>query len=354
MNINLIKLSFRSLIKNRLFTLINVLGLAFGFTCSILISLWVWDEIRFDGFHQNQQNIYKILGKLKGEGNENIIRYAPSALAQPILQNFPQVNKLARVFSYDVVIEDKEVKYSEKGFYADPSFLDIFSFPLKEGSTHQLFQDQAALGKEVIVIQSGGKKSNYRVAGVLEKIPNHSSLQFDFVLNYESFEKEYRPWWRSSTTKWALSNFNVEIFAELNENIDFENFNNRLDTFLFEYSDKASDDALLAYPFSELYLRSDFSNSKEPTGRIRYVRLFSLIAIIILVVAAINFMNLSTAVAGKRAKEVGLRKSFGASRFKLIVHFTFEAIMIACISMLMALTLVDLILPHFNLMTGKS
>lgn len=362
------KMAFRNLRKSKLFSVINIAGLAFGLTCSLLISLWVWDEVSVDEFHANGENIYRVLGDVPNNGESKIRENVPSALAQPMLETFPEIQEITRVFRGQAVFESGETKFSESGIYADSSLLHIFSFPLKEGKLENIlsgaesvviserlaekyFPGESALGKSISIVDK--EKLNYVVTGVLKEIPTQSSLQFDFVLSYDQFEAKHRPWWNGKTNVHAFTNFNVEAYVSLAPGADPIQLNHKLQTFIHDYTNLETEDALFVFPFTEYYLHSDFSNGRIPTGKIQYVKLLSVIAFIVLLIACINFMNLSTARAGTRAKEVGVRKIIGAPRFQLLFQFIAESFVIVVIAMIFAIAAAHLLLPAFNLITQK-
>ncbi len=362
------KMSLRSLKNSRLFTSVNIAGLTFGLTCSLLISLWVWDEVRFDQFHTNGKNIYRLLGDVDNNGESIIREYIPSAIVQPLLDEFPEIHQITRVSPGQVVFQSGHARFSESGIYADSSLLHIFSFPLKEGKLKNIFADphtvvisdklakkyfpgESALGKSISIVEK--EKLNYVVTGVLQEIPTQSSLQFDFILAYDQFEKKHRPWWSGKTNIYAFTNFNVAAYVSLVPEADTKNLNSKLASFITDYTGIETSDAVFAFPFTEYYLHSDFSEGRVPTGKIQYVKLLSVIAFIVLLIACINFMNLATARAGTRTKEVGVRKIIGAPRFQLMSQFIVESIVIVTISMILAVTLAHLAMPFFNLLTGK-
>jgi ABC-type antimicrobial peptide transport system permease subunit len=292
----------------------------------------------------------------------------PSALAQPMLERFPEIQEITRVFRGEAVFESGETKFSETGIYADSSLLSMFSFPLKEGKLEHIlsgvqsvviserlaekyFPGESALGKNISIVDK--EKLNYVVTGVLEEIPTQSSLQCDFVLSYDQFETKQRPWWNGKTNVHAFTNFNVEAYASLVPGVDPIQLNGKLQTFIHDYTSLETTDALFVFPFTEYYLHSDFSNGRIPTGKIQYVKLLSVIAFIVLLIACINFMNLSTARAGTRVKEVGVRKIIGAPRFQLLFQFIAESFVITVIAMVISVTLYNILLPAINLITQK-
>ncbi len=365
---NLIKIAFRNLVKNRLFTMINIMGLAFGLASSLIISLWVWDELSYDQFHTNSENIYRLLGDVNNNGGSKVRKYIPSAIVEPMLSTFPEIDQITRVMESSAGFETEATKSTEYGIYADSSVLSIFSFPLKEGNLENIlsgaqsvviseqlaekyFPGESALGKTISIVQK--EKENYIVTGVLEKMPKQSTLVFDFILSYNQFETKHRPWWIGKSNEYAYTNYNVMGYVSIVEEADFSKLNDKLATFIKDFTGLETEDALFVFPFTDYYLHSDFSEGRIPTGKIQYVNLLSLIAFVVLLIACINFMNLSTARAGKRVKEVGLRKTVGATRLQLLTQFMVESILIAFISMIIAVTLLDILLPAFNLMTQK-
>ncbi|HNP18332.1 MAG TPA: ABC transporter permease [Fulvivirga sp.] len=365
---NYLKTALRTIARNRVFALINIFGLAFGIACFAFISFWVWDELRIDHFHENGKNIYQMYGEVNRNGESTIRQYVPSAMVEPILTSLPEVEAITRVFPSEAVFGKGDSKFSEKGIYADSSFLNIFSFPLKEGSISDMFSqtnaviissklaekyfpDEMALGKQIDIIQN--QKQSYVVAGVLEDLPDYSSLKFDYILSYDNFEKTFRPWW-GKENKNSFTNFNVTVYAQLQAGVEPEVFDQKLNRLFDNYLEDKGDQALFVYPFSEVYLHSDFSNGRIPTGKITYVKLLFVIALIVLLIACINFINLSTAMANKRAKEVGLRKTIGAQRRQIILQFLIESIGISLVALVVAIASVEMLMPAFNLLTQKS
>lgn len=364
---NYLRVAFRNFVRNRVFTLVNVFGLVFGIMSFGFISLWVWDEVRYDKFHKKADRIYQVFADINHSGEKVIRPYAPSSLVEPISDRLPEVSEITRVFPAQVVFETGNDKYSETGIYADSAFLQIFSFPLKEGNLTGLFANansvvvsaqlaekyfpgESALGKQIEIVEN--EKSIYTITGVLNDIPANSSLQFDFILSYDEFEERFRPWWGKSN-KASYSNYNVTVYLTLEEGVDALKFDKKLNAFIVNNFDDQSDDELFIYPFVEVYLHANFNDNREPTGKILYVKLLFSIALFILLIACINFINLSTAIAGKRAKEVGLRKVAGAQKRQVITQFLVESTIISLISLLIALMLVEISLPIFNSFTNK-
>ena len=365
---NYLKIAFRNLIKNKVFTTVNILGLAFGIACFAFISLWVWDELRQDQFHQNSQNLYQLFGEVGPDGEKVIRPYIPSALVEPMNDQLPEIEGISRVFPSEVVFSKDASKFSETGLYVDSTFLKIFSFPLKEGTVQNVFAQahsvvistelaekyfpgQSALGQYIDVVQN--EKQQYVVTGVLESLPPYSSMSFDYLLSYDKFETTSRPWWGKSN-RWAFSNFNITAYVQLKEGTDHNTFESKLNSLFQNYAPEETDDNIFIYPYSEVYLHSDFSNGKVPTGRIEYVKLLFFIALVVLMIACINFINLSTAIAHKRAKEVSLRKTAGAKKGQIVFQFLTESIIISVFAFIIAIAFVEVLMPSFNLLTQKA
>ncbi|MEM9391376.1 MAG: FtsX-like permease family protein, partial [Bacteroidota bacterium] len=191
---------------------------------------------------------------------------------------------------------------------------------------------------------------SYIVRGVLENIPGHSSIQFDFILSYQEFEDRYRPWWKSTNPN-SFTNYNVTAYLEVEGGVDRKNLNSNLSTVLAEHSNR--DDELFTYSFEETYLHNDISEGRNFSGRIKNVKLLSMIAVIILLIACVNFTNLTTAVASQRRIEIGLRKAIGAQRRQIIIQLMIESILVALVAAILAITAVEIFMPVFNALTNK-
>lgn len=365
---NYLKIAYRSLLRNRVFGAVNIIGLVFGITSFAFIALWVWDEINVDKFHDDGNDIYQLFAEIDKSGDSFIRSKIPSAMMEPIISNLPEVASMTRVFEAAVTLQKEGLKFKEEGIYADSTFLDIFSFSLKEGKregifdgahsvvlsqtmAEKYFSGESPLGKTIDIVQE--ERTSYTVTGVLEKIPASSSLTFDFILPYYRFENELRPWWGKSN-KWAFTNYNVTGYFRLTANTEVKKFDEKLNNLFADYIQDDVDDELFSYPFTEVYLRSDFSQGKSPTGRIASVKLLSLVAFIVLIIACVNFINLSTAIAHKRGKEIGLRKTVGANKSQLVIQFLAESVGIVMLSLVVAMVMVELFMPLFNSFVGKS
>jgi ABC-type antimicrobial peptide transport system permease subunit len=362
---NYFKVATRSLINNKVFSLINISGLSLGLTCSLLISLWVLDEYRVDSFHEDSDRLFAITSCEYSGSEINGSYDTPGVLAEELKKVFPEV-EYATGHSWNTfqtfAVGDKKMKL--EGNYGSPDFFKMFSFPLllgtKEGAlktpdciaisatmaTNLFGSPEQAMGKSVLF-------ENYRdlkVTAVFADLKDNTSLKFDYLLNWDFFVERHQ--W---VKQWG--NSGPLTYIKLKEHADPQALNTKLQHFLKGYVEGYSDFARLElglYPFEDQYLHGNFKDGYVSGGRIEYAELFKYVAAFILLIACINFMNLSTARSIKRAKEIGVRKVSGAVRSSLIAQFIIEAFLFTIISVLISIILLLLILPQFNLLTSKN
>jgi len=356
---NYLNIAWRNLLRGKGFSLINISGLAIGMAGAILILLWLQNEISFDKFHANKDILYEVYGLSAGaDGKSVAIPATPQPLAPALKQNYPEVEAVTRVKdinSFLFTADDKSFT-GISGSFVDPSFLQMFSFPLIEGNKDEqlknvysisiteklakkLFGNENAIGK-IIRIDSF---NNFTVTGILKNLPANTRFNFEYLLPWDYLKKlgqgySNESWMSNNTPTYVLlkPNINVAAFTEKIKNISRQN--------------AGRDDIWthFLFPLSQWHLYSNFENGKPVGGRIDTVRVFGIIAGFILLIACINFMNLSTARSEKRAKEVGIRKVAGASKGSLIGQFITEAFLTACVAGIIALLVVWLALPSFN------
>jgi ABC-type antimicrobial peptide transport system permease subunit len=362
---NLFKIAFRNLVKSKTFSLINILGLAFGLSCALLISLWVIDEYSIDNYHTKKDRIYSVVAGFESSAGWQYWNNTPGPLAEVLIKDVPGIEHAIRMTSpSQKLFKQEEQKLEEWGISADPEIFKVFDFPLAQGDANtaldapsnvviskkladKLFPNTAALNK-TITINDWGDDAPYLITGVLEEIPVNSTLQFEYILSYEAHLKK-----RSWSMKW--DNYNDRTVILVEEQAQLSNISDQILDIIPKYSKaESADGKLFLYAFKDMYLKSNLSKGIDAEGRIVYVRIFSIIAIVILLIACINFMSLSTARAGKRAKEVGVRKATGATRKSLIWQFLGESVLIALISGALAITMSDLLLVFFNQLVDKS
>src|SRR5688572_4103126 len=361
-----IKIALRNLFKNKIFSFINISGLSLGLTCSVLIALWVQDESKMDAFHENLNRIYTITST-EYSGHE--ITYGgydtPGLLGDELKRVLPEVEYACnyggieyRTFS----VEDKKIK--QPGNFAGVDFFKIFSYPLLLGSKETALKspESIALSRKMATTLFGSPEQamdksirfeNYKelkVTAVFEDLGDNVSEKFEYIINWDFFVERntwVKEWHNSGPT----------TFICLREHANAEAIKPKLQHFIKKYDKEYSDLdrlELSMQPFGEKYLYSNFKDGKVAGGRIEYVQLFSLVAIFILLIACVNFMNLSTARSLKRAKEIGVRKVNGAIKTALVSQFMLEALLFASIAVVLALTALTIVLPQFNLLTGKS
>ena len=362
---NYLKIAFRNIIRHKAFTAINIAGLAIGMTCSIFILLWVQNELSYERFHKNADETYRITAKAGDFDAAVNCAGMPAELKVKI----PAVKNYVRLSHPSTnVFEVGTQKFEEKNvFYADSTFLQVFSFPLIKGNPETaLMRPDAVLITEDMATKYFGEENaigktlkkdngnNVTVTGVLANIPSNSHLQFDFILPITSIaQSDYD----LRTNTWQ--NFNYYAYIQLDKNFKatpaaIEGLNSQINKIYKEHVKEAKlkvDFRLQAV--TSIHLHSNYQVDLPGHGNVQYVNIFFVVAIFILVVACINFMNLATARSARRAKEVGLRKVVGAGRKQLIGQFLGESRLISFLALLIAVCLVWLLLPAFNDLAGK-
>ncbi|MCX2742616.1 ABC transporter permease [Mangrovivirga sp. M17] len=339
--------------KNKMFSFINIFGLAIGFAFSLMIFIWVFNMYSVDKFHSNIDRIYQVLEHHPfNDGTAMTSRSTPGMFAVEFKRDIPGVELAARsTWDYNMVtsFENNTVKQSIR--YVDPEFLDIFSFPVWDGtpslkkSTDAVISKQAAIelfGVENVV----GKtflldgEDQYTVSAVLEVNKDASSIQFDVLLPMQPYFDQ-NPWLH----KWG--NNTLLTYALLDENTDYKDVSSKAKHMVRNHISGTNVEMFL-YPFRDVYLKGTFENKKEKGGLISTLNIFIIIAAVLLLIACINFMNLSTAQSMKTAKNTGIRKVIGASRFSLIKNNLATTLIYTVIAILLGLTIVELTLPVFN------
>lgn len=355
MNLNYLKISFRSLRNNRGFTAINILGLAVGMAAAILIMLWVDSEMGYDRFYTDTEDIYAV-GNTDRWGSDTAVWFAtPKPMSNYLASEYPEVEKVSRVMPADFLLTVGEIKLnSVKGSFVDSSFLEIFDFKVLSGAptstlrdpkqivissslAENLFSGQDPIGSTIKIDNA----DVLTVGAVIEDIPDNSFMNGNFyILPWKYLEHLGR-----SDDYWG--NNSVQTYIRLQKGTDIDLFRANIRGFLKRHTQTSIENVI--QPISERWLYSSYDKSGKPTNsRIGMVRAFILIAGFILLIACINFMNLSTAQSEKRAKEVGVRKVVGARRGSLIGQFLTESTIVSVTAGMISLLLVFLSLPFFN------
>lgn len=361
-------LLYRNILRFKGSFLINLTGLSGGLTCVLLIWLWVNDERQFDKFHAHNDRLFQVMERSTENGRTIVHEATQGPLAATMAKDLPEVEEAVSVMSLAreniaISLRSGEKTVRSTGIFASANFFRAFSFPLLSGDPERVLAGrnaavissnlaqslfgsaEEAMGKTIEWEVLGQKKQSL-VTGVLDKMPANNSMRFDFVLSYELLLSEI---WTGGQKWW---NEGPQTYLLIKQGTDMERFNAKIGGFIKKYFPETIF-TLFGRPYSDGYLYGKYENGVQAGGRIEYVRLFSLIAGFVLLIACINFMNLSTAKASRRLKEVGIKKTVGASRNSLILQFMGEAMLMSLASLLVAIALAGLLLPQFNHLTGK-
>jgi predicted permease len=359
---NYLLITFRNIFRNKLFSGVNILGLAFGICSALLILLWVFDELQVDKFHAQSDRLYRVMENQKAsDGRIYTWSATPGPMAPFIKEKYPEIELATRVtWGENLLFQFGEKSFYNEGIYVDPDFLQMFTFPLLVGDVNTALKDkssvvisrkmaesyfgsaQAALGK---IFQVDTKKT-YTVTGVLDEISKSASMQFEYLLPFQVFFDVNKEW----LDQWG--NNNVRTYLVLTKGTDVTNFSNKFRGEVASH-EAQTNVSLFVQPYGDAYLYGDFDNGIQSGGRIETVNIFLIVAAFVLGIACINFMNLSTAQATKRAKEVGLRKVIGAVPRQLFRQFMAESFFTVVLSAAIAVLLTFVLLPGFNTLTGK-
>ncbi len=376
---NFLKIAWRNLLKNRTYSIINITGLAIGLSCFLLIALYVLDERSFDRYNANAANIYRINSDIRFGGGELHIPMTSDMMGQLLKKDYPQVEQYTRIYASSgskLIKKGNEYITENDVANVDSTFFDVFTLPAIEGDTKtalnepntvvitestakKYFGTTHVLGKTIETNDHGG--TSYKITAVIKDIPHNSHFHFDFLFsmknvnytwgqltshnfhtylvlkkgtNYKDFEKNFDQY----IEKYVLPF--VKHFVQINSMDEFKKAGNKL-----EYS---------LIPLTKIHLYSDRSYELSPGGNIQYVYIFSAVALFILLIACINFMNLTTARSANRAREVGIRKVLGTERKNLIAQFLSESTLMAIFSLILAIFIDYFVLPIFNDVAAKS
>jgi len=363
---NYLLITFRNLRKNGFYSFINISGLAIGITCSILIILWVADETSYDKFIPKANRLYQVWVNAYFDGKVNSWTSVPLPTYEAMKTADANIARacVADWGDNHLLTVGNDKRMNKKGYYVGEEFLEMFEFPLIAGNAEQvlddptnivitestakaLFGNEDPMGKSIQV--DNGKE--LKVSGLLKDIPGNSSFQFDFLLPYK-FWRQQIEWVRRNESNWG--NYSFQVFVELNDEKNKAAVENSVHDMLAKHGeDKEMKHEMFLYPLLRWRLYSNFDNGIEQGGISDYVQMFSAIAVFIIVIACINFMNLATARSERRAREVGIRKSVGSRRYELIFQFIGESIIIAFIAFAIAVLLAQLLLPAYNTLVDK-
>ncbi|MFA8342306.1 MAG: ABC transporter permease [Rhodothermaceae bacterium] len=359
---NHFKIVIRNIIKHKTFSFINIFGLSLGIACAFLIMLWVNDELSYDKFNENYENIYRVVGDW--EKNEwNGFEGTPFPIADVTKQNFSDVKNSCRLYNQNrkVFTVNNKSFYEDKGIMADKSFFEIFSFSFLYGEINSAFQNKDGIiiseklsqkyfgtsdsrGKEILI-----ENKTYFVSAVMQNVPEHSHIQFDYInpMKYKNIISD-------GGSSWGA--FNYITFLYMNDEADIIKTGKDITASAFNNGSAQVRGGVKfrLQPLSEIYLDGrNYTRSYIKLGDKKYIYIFTTIAVFVLLIACINFMNLSTARVSSRLKEIGLRKTIGADRLNLIKQFYGESIITSVISGVISLIIIASTISEFNYLTGK-
>lgn len=358
--------AWRSLRRSRVTSIINITGLSLGMAVVMLIALWVLDELNHDKEHTNFTTLGQVYVNQNISGSKNVMMANAYPFANELRTKYPQDFKAVALASWHMpglfAVDDK--KLNSEGLWVQEDFPSMITVKMIKGDINALkdphavlineslakalFADEDALGKPFRM----GKDFEVAVAGVYEDLPRSSSFyNVNFLGSWKGYEI-MQPWIKRNADQW--DNHSFQLFVQLNQPNAHDAINKKISTVLDPYFKNPNwKESLMILPMKDWYLRSEFKNGERTGGRIRFVWLFGVIGVFVLLLACINFMNLATARSEKRSKEVGIRKTLGSQKKELIFQFMGESLMVALISLIMAVFLVSLVMPWFNQISAK-
>jgi putative ABC transport system permease protein len=358
---NYFKIALRNLRRHKVISFINVIGLAIGIACSALILLYVGHELSYDQYHKSKKRIYRLVTKVQGASYEGIAK-VPGPWSIAAQKEFPEIEKVARfVFLNETLVSRGEKRFYENGgFYADSTVFEVFSFPFLQGNPQtaltqpnalvitedfakKYFAGETALGQTVTF----DNQNQYQITGVMANVAANSHFTFDFLVSMATYANPRRDNWQ-----WLQFYTYILLKAGASPQAVAEKFPALLRQNL--EAEVAVSYMPYLQPLADIHLRSHLFREMQPNSDVAYIYIFSAVAGFILLIACINFMNLTTARAATRAKEVGVRKVTGADRLQLIKQFLGESMLISFMALLLALVCIDALWPAFNSLTNRA
>ncbi len=351
---NYLKMALRNIKRYKGYSLINIAGLTVGMACFILIFLWVYDELNYDTFHTHSNRLFRIILKKADDPSDRGISSTPYILPKILKEEYPEIVEVTRVRTrgYPSAVRQGDITFYEPWFFfTDPSFFSMFSYELSAGNpkaalanrnsvvitrkaAQKYFGDQDPMGK----ILRWNNTQDLEVTGIIEKVPYNSHLQFDFMASLQLYDSErISSWWREA-----------DAYVQLQEGVSYEEVNRKIAGTMQRYHPE-DDFTISLQPIREAHLNIMQGGRSDK----RFVLIFAVIAVLILAIACVNFMNITTARSSIRALEVGMRKVVGARRSDIIKQFLGESVLLCLISFSLAVVLVDFLLPVFNRLQGK-
>ncbi|MBK5277844.1 MAG: ABC transporter permease, partial [Bacteroidia bacterium] len=360
---NYIIVTLRNLLKNKTYSFINIAGLSIGITSSILILLWVFDQLSYDRFHPKVDRLHQVWVNSTFDGKINSWNSVPLPTYEALKTEHNSIKNVTGTdWGGDHLLTVGDKRVTKQGYYVGEEFLTMFEFPLLTGAAEQvltepgsivltasaakaLFGDQDPMGQLVKL----DNRDELKVTGVLKDIPKNSSFEFECLLPWKLYEKQ--EWVKNQKDNWG--NYSFQVFVELVDVASEIPVEDKIKDLLTRHGETEFPHELFLHPLSRWALHSNFENGKEAGGMSDYVNMFTIIAVFVLIIACINFMNLATARSERRAKEVGIRKSVGSRRVEIIGQFIGESLIISLIAFAFSILLAQLLLPFYNDLVEK-
>ncbi|MBU8893862.1 MAG: ABC transporter permease [Bacteroidales bacterium] len=361
---NLIKTAFRNIFKDFGYSGLNILGLTLGIASALFLIIYISNELSYDKYHENAERIYRVASHIKETDDEFTWIVAQVPFAPQVVVDYPEVEHAVRfidagreLFEY----EDKEF-YEESFYYVDSNIFEVFTYELIKGnSADALLEPNTMVLTETVAAKYFGKEDpigktlvngedTYKVTGIIRDVPYNSHFRFEGLMSRSSLPKDFGNSW---------GNFGVYTYIMLPEGVDYKQFESKIQEMYDKYMAEIFESMGIRIeyvldPILDIHLKSTYQGEPEPTGSYAYVLIFSIVALFLILIAAMNYMNLATARSTKRAREVGLRKVVGSHRGSLILQFIMESSLFTFISLVLSIVLVVLLMPQFNQLAGKS
>lgn len=361
---NLVTIAIRSIRKDKVYSSINILGLTIGITCSLFLLFYILDELSFDRYHANANNIYRVVSNIKETDNAFTWSVAQIPLAEELRNNYPEVKNAVRFFGTDRdLYKNGETQFYEEDFYlTDSTAFDMFSYTFLEGDAatamdnpfsmvmtetvaKKYFGDKSPLGLSI----QNQRGEEFKITGLIKDVPLNSHFRFDALISANSYPRNQGSW----------GSFGVFTYIQLPEQYDLSKMYSSLDKIIKEKVDPIFESVGITIRYelqkiTDIHLHSKIQDEAEAGGDISYIYIFGAVAIFMILIACINYMNLATARSANRAKEVGIRKVMGSQRGQLITQFITESVLMALFAALISLGLIYLLLPAFNSMANKA
>ena len=368
---NYFKIALRNLFRNKVYSFINIAGLAVGMAVAMLIGLWIWDELSFNKYHQNYDKIGRAMKMEIQNGTIYTMQAMPMPMGEELTTKYGNNFKYLAMASWegDHILSFGEKKLSEPGIYFDVEAPKMLSLKMLKGTNEGLKSPNSILLSETTAKAFFGEsnpinqamkidnKMDVKVTGVYEDLPYNTDFKnLKFIAPWDLYVSSSEPWVKRAKAERIWSNNSFQVYAQIADNVDFETVNKRILRSKYNNvskEEKKYDARIFMHPMKDWHLKSNWKNGINTGGLIEYVWLFGIIGIFVLMLACINFMNLSTARSEKRAKEVGVRKAIGSARGQLIIQFLSESLLVVFFALMVSILLVELALPFFNEIADK-